>query len=167
MKITLMMAMTADGKIGKDRDHFPDWTGTADKRMFARLSREAGVVIMGSKTFDTIGKPLPERKNVILSRNPERRSRWDNLVFSAEKPVDILRGLSEEGYSDAILAGGALINRLFAEAGLIDELILTVSPKIFGNGLSLFDGDVQFDLTLNRVEQIDEGSVCLTYSVRK
>ena len=77
MKVILIMAMTVDGKIGKSHDHFPDWTGTEDKRLFAKISRQAGVVIMGSKTFDTIGKPLPQRKNVILTRNRARRSAWE------------------------------------------------------------------------------------------
>lgn len=62
MKVTLLMAMTLDGKIGKSHDHFPDWTGKADKTLFVRLTKKAGVIIMGSKTFDTIGRPLPNRK---------------------------------------------------------------------------------------------------------
>ena len=65
MTVTLLMALTLDGKIAKDPDHYPDWTGKEDKKLFAEISKKAGVVIMGSKTFDTFGKPLPNRKNVI------------------------------------------------------------------------------------------------------
>jgi dihydrofolate reductase len=34
MKVTLVMALTVDGKIGKSPEHFPDWTGKEDKRIF-------------------------------------------------------------------------------------------------------------------------------------
>ena len=46
MKVILVMAMTVDGMIGKSADHFPDWTGAADKRLFVKLTRQAGAVIM-------------------------------------------------------------------------------------------------------------------------
>ena len=165
MNLTLLMALTLDGKIGKTADHFPDWTGSADKKLFASLSKAAGVVIMGSRTFDTIGAPLPHRKNIILTRNPDRRSKWENLEFTDQPPGEILKRLEQEGYTRAILAGGTLINTLFATAGLIDEVVVTVSPLIFGRGLPLFDDHVSMALGLQSVEQIDDNVVCLRYRV--
>ncbi len=165
MKTTLLMAMTLDGKIGRSPDHFPDWTGAEDKRLFVTLSRKAGVMIMGSKTFDTIGRPLPGRKTVVMTRNPNRKSEWENLEFSQEDPARILARLEEEGYTEAILAGGALVNSLFAEADLIDRIIVTVSPKIFGYGLSLFTEEIAMELRLEAVERLGRDLVCLTYGV--
>lgn len=165
MKVTVLMAMTLDGKIGRSPDHFPDWTGTADKKLFVDLSKRAGVVIMGSKTYDTIGRPLPERKNIVMTRDVSRTSRWDNLIFTQASPREILSQLEGEGYSEVILAGGALVNSLFAEAGLIDEIVVTISPKVFGYGISLFTEEVSMDLFLKGVRQIDENLVCLTYGV--
>lgn len=165
MKVTLMMAITLDGRIGKSPDHFPDWTGKADKKLFVALTKKAGVVIMGSKTFDTIGKPLPGRKNVILSRDKTRQSQWDHLVFTDEQPRDILKNLEAEGFSEAILAGGSLVNSVFAEAQLIDEIIVTISPRIFGVGMSLFSEDISMELELRTMEKLDRHRVCLTYGV--
>ncbi len=165
MKVTVLMAMTLDGKIGRSPDHFPDWTGTADKKLFVDLSKRAGVVIMGSKTYDTIGRPLPERKNIVMTRDVSRTSPWDNLIFTQASPREILSQLEGEGYSEVILAGGALVNSLFAEAGLIDEIVVTISPKVFGYGISLFTEEVSMDLFLKGVRQIDENLVCLTYGV--
>ncbi|MDJ0915720.1 MAG: dihydrofolate reductase family protein, partial [Desulfobacterales bacterium] len=154
MKVTLIMALTLDGKIGKSPDHFPDWTGKQDKKLFAELSKRAGVVMMGSKTFDTIGKPLPGRKNVILTRRQNRKSAWDNLVYTSQDPGNILKELENEGYSEAILAGGALINSLFAREHLIDEIIVTISPKIFGTGLSLFAEAINMELELLELQKL-------------
>jgi len=167
MKVTLVMALTLDGKIGKTPDHFPDWTGKEDKKLFASISRKAGVVIMGSKTFETFGSPLPGRKNIVMSRKKARKSAWDNLVYTNKKPAQILRELENEGYTEAILAGGSLVNSLFAEEGLIDEVVVTISPKIFGYGLSLFSQEISMELKLESAERIGQDLVCLKYQVVK
>jgi dihydrofolate reductase len=165
MKVILLMALTVDGKIGKSHDHFPNWTGKADKQMFKRISLGAGAVIMGSKTFDTIGKPLPGRKNIVLTRNPERRSRWDNLIFSAKQPKEILNELESEGYQEVVLAGGSQINWLFAKEGLIDEIIVTYVPKIFGSGISLFAESVSLELELSELKALAGDTIYAHYRV--
>jgi dihydrofolate reductase len=165
MKLMLVMAMTVDGRIARGPDHFPDWTGSEDKKRFAAITRQAGVVIMGARTFDTIGAPLPGRKNVILTRNRERRSRWDNLVFCDRPPAALLAELRREGYTTAVLAGGATINTLFAREGLIDEIELTIAPKIFGQGVSLFSSPLDLKLDLLCAEPLGSGLVCLRYAV--
>lgn len=167
MKVTLVMALTLDGKIGKDPDHFPDWTGKEDKKLFAEISKKAGVVIMGSKTFDTFGTPLPGRKNIIMTRDKHRKSDWENLVFTNKKSKEILEDLEKEGYATVILAGGALANSLFAEENLIDEIIVTISPKIFGYGLSLFSEEISMELRLETLERVGQNLVCLRYKVLK
>ena len=167
MKVTLVMAVTLDGKIGKSPDHFPDWTGKEDKRLFADLSRKAGVVIMGSKTFDTIGMPLAGRKNVILTRDKRRRSEWENLIFTDKEPDLLLADLEKDGYKEAILAGGAFVNSLFAEKGLIDELVVTLCPKIFGYGISLFSEEISMAFRLVSMDRLGKDRVCLRYAVLK
>lgn len=167
MIVTLVMALTADGKIGKDPDHFPDWTGKEDKKLFAAISKKAGAVIMGSKTFDTLGKPLPNRKNIIFSRNRNRKSKWPNLHYTDKDPETILKDLEAEGYSEVVLAGGAWVNTLFAQANLIDNIIVTLSPKIFGTGLSLFTEAVYMELELKSMDRIGQNLVCLKYEVKK
>lgn len=165
MKLTLLMAQTVDGKIARDSDHFPDWTASADKRFFAARTREAGVIVMGSRTFDTLGKPLPGRKNVVLTRNPERLGSPPDLVFTSDPPAQLLAKLAAEGYREAILAGGARINSLFAAEGLIDEIIVTISPRLFGSGLSLFDTPLDLHLRLLEARRLDMDLMLLHYSV--
>jgi len=167
MNVTLLMALTLDGKIAKGPDHYPDWTGKEDKKLFAEISKRAGVIIMGSRTFDTFGNPLPDRKNIVLTRNKKRRSEWENLVYTDKKPAEILKSLEKEGYSNVILAGGATVNSLFAREKLIDEIIVTISPKIFGYGISLFTEDISMDLELVATERASPDLVRLKYKVIK
>ena len=167
IKTILVMAQTLDGKIAKHPDHFPDWTGRADKQLFVRETRRAGVIIMGSKTYDIIGRPLPGRRNVVMTRDPRRVSKWDNLVYTDHSPHDLLKGLEGEGFTRAVLAGGARINTLFADAGLIDEVLVTITPTVFGTGIAMFEEGINLDLTLRGVTQIDAERVCLAYRVLK
>ncbi len=165
IKTILLMAQTLDGKIAKDSDHFPDWTGKADKRLFVDITKAAGALIMGSRTFDTIGKPLPGRKNIVMTRDPQRISTWDNLVYTNLAPQALLAKLESEGFREVVLAGGTLINSIFMRAGLIDELIVTVTPMIFGSGIGLFEEGIEVDLVLKEFRPLDQARVCLHYRV--
>ena len=164
-RIILLMAATADGKIARNRDHFPDWTGPADKRMFKALTLQSGVVIMGSRTFDSIGRPLPARHHVVMTRYPGRRPLLEGVHFTDDPPEQIAAGLYRQGYGQAVLAGGAVANTLFAQAGLIDEIVLTVSPRIFGSGLGLFNASLDLELALEDCHLLDTNTVYLKYRV--
>ena len=165
MKVILLMAMTLDGKIARDERHFPDWTGSDDKKLFVRITKKAGVIIMGSKTFDTIGEPLPERKNIVLTRDRSRESKQADLVFTGRPPGSILRDLEKEGYNEVVLAGGSIVNSLFARANLIDEIVITIAPRVFGTGISLFADELDLQLELMEVEKLDSKHVLLKYRV--
>lgn len=167
MKLILIMALTADGKIGRTANHFPDWTEKADKKLFMSVSRNAGVLIMGSKTFDTLDRPLPGRKHVVMTRNKTRLSSGKHLTFTDRTPREVLSDLEAEGHETVVLAGGSQINLLFAKENLIDEILLTYSPKIFGVGLSMFSGPVLMELELLEYRRIGENSLMARYRVRK
>ena len=165
MKVILLMALTVDGKIGRNSDHFPDWTSTEDKQMFKAVTQKAGAVIMGSRTFDTIGKPLSGRKNIVLTRNKDRISQWENLTFTDRLPRDIVAELKNDGFAEVVLAGGATINTLFAAAGLIDEIHVTFAPVIFGTGLSLFSERMSMVLELMDMRQLGDNQILAKYQV--
>src|SRR3989339_1334438 len=119
MKIRLLMAMTADGMIARDSMQAVDWTGKADKGYFVRVTKEAGVMIMGSKTFDTIGKVLPDRKNIVMTRDKKRQSKDPDLIFTDQTPGQILADLTLQGFTSVTLIGGSVVNTLFIKEHLI------------------------------------------------
>ena len=154
-----MMAVTADGKIAKSHDHFPDWTSKEDKKMFAAVTKKHGVVIMGDKTFFTFPKPLPDRLNVVftfLKKPPKMK----NVMWVGGNPKNVLKKLEKMGHKSAILGGGAFLNTQFLKKKLINEIWLTIEPKIFG-------GDFNQDLKLLNVEKINDDAVVVKYKVLK
>jgi len=165
MKVTLLMALTADGKIAKDDTHLTDWTESEDKKIFKTLTQNAGVVIMGSKTYDTLDRPLPGRKVIILTRKKGRVSPWDNVRFTDLPPTELLASLEQEGYHHVVVSGGAIINALFAKDNLIDDIILTYSPHIFGTGVPLFSEAVSMDLSLKEVRRAGKNLIYAHYAV--
>ncbi len=167
MKIILLMAVTADGMIARNSMELIDWTGKADKKYFIHITREAGAMIMGSKTFDTIGKVLPGRKNIVMTRDKTRTSQASNLIFTSQTPKEIIKDLEAQGFESAALIGGSTVNTVFIKENLIDEIHVTIVPRLFGKGLSLFNEIVDTRLELMDMEKIDRGHVLLKYRVKK
>lgn len=158
------MATTADGKIAKDKNQLADWTSKEDKRLFVETSKEFGIIMMGENTFRTFPKPLPGRLNVVFSRNGGEDIEG-LLRYVQGEPETVLADLEKLGYKKALLGGGAFLNSLFLKKKLISEIILTIEPKIFGTGISLFSEDLEADLVLLENRQLNENTVMLRYKL--
>ena len=169
MKVTMLAVVTLDGKLGRGPAHFVNWSSREDKRLFMGETKRIGVVIMGHNTYKTMPAPLPGRLHVVVTHDAAAQVAIPGVVeFTEMTPAGIVADLEARGYSEVVLGGGAQIYTLFLEAGLVDEISLTVEPLIFGKGIDLFDG-VQFDVRA-RLLQIDRlndtGTVRLLYSLK-
>lgn len=105
MRVSMIAAVAENGVIG--RDNALPWNIKDDMRSF--IQRTLGhYVIMGRRNYEAMGKPLPRRPNVVISRSPE---------FHAECPVvrtldEALRLAREAGETEAFIIGGAQIYAL-------------------------------------------------------
>ena len=167
MKVILLMAVTADGMIARNSMQTIDWTGKADKKYFVHITKKAGVMIMGSKTFDMIGSVLPERKNIVMTRDKTRKSHDKDLIFTDNSPGLILKELYAQGFKSAVLIGGSIVNTLFLQENLIDEIHVTIVPRLFGQGLSLFGKSFDTKLELINIGELGNGHILLKYQVEK
>jgi dihydrofolate reductase len=106
----MIYAVSPDGVIGKD-NRVP-WNHPGDLKRFKRVTMGA-VVVMGRKTYDSVGKPLPGRRNIVVTSTPldapgveTARSLGDALERAGDRDVWILGGarIFEEGmrYADLI-----------------------------------------------------------------
>jgi len=164
--VTMIMAVTADGKIAKDKNQLANWTSRADKQLFIQTSKDFGMIMMGENTFKTFPAPLKERLNVVFTKNPDQ-AEIAGVKWVSGNPAEVLLELEGMGYKKALLGGGSFMNSLFLKNNLIDEIILTVEPKIFGAGISLFNTDFDVNLELITAEKIGDNSVMLKYKVLK
>lgn len=169
MRTVLMMAVTVDGKIAKSPDHPATWTSRADKKIFIEETKKAGAIVMGETTYQTIGKPLSGRLNIVMTYSPDKSKNIPGILeFTNTPPQKLLIELENRGFSSVIIGGGATINGLFLKEKLIDEIWLTIEPKIFGEGLPLFKGaEVDLDLELLEVKKIDKNVIQVRYKIKK
>ncbi|USD39643.1 type 3 dihydrofolate reductase [Ferrimonas sp. SCSIO 43195] len=117
MRISMIACMAADRVIGKD-NQMP-WHLPADLKHFKAVTMGKPVV-MGRRTYESIGRPLPGRHNVVISRRPDYRPEGVSVVTSIEAALALLE--SEEELM--IIGGGQLYSSLMARA---DRLYLTLA----------------------------------------
>ncbi|KAB7623002.1 type 3 dihydrofolate reductase [Alkalilimnicola sp. S0819] len=113
--ITLIAAATENNVIG--RDNAMPWHLPADLAHFKRLT-QGKPIVMGRKNYESIGRPLPGRHNIILTRNPGYSAEGCTVVDSPEA------ALAEAGdVAEVMIIGGEEIYRLFLEQA--DQVHLT------------------------------------------
>lgn len=129
--ISLIVAMSENGVIG--RDNKLPWHIPADMERFKRLTW-GNTVIMGRKTHESIGKPLPGRQNIILTNQTGYKAKGCEIAHNIEQAV----GLAKQSI---FVIGGAQIYQLFMP--LVTKIHLTVVPtKIEGDAFFDFDRKV-------------------------
>lgn len=141
----------AIGKEGKLPWHYP-----ADLRHFKRTTT-GSVIVMGSNTWRSIGKPLPNRLNVVLSRRAQLDSADDLLFLRDEgEAVDLSRFLK----CDLYVIGGAKIYSAFAP--YIDTWVVTEIPETVENADVFMPEDFLEGFELNEKQEIGDGLVVKT-----
>jgi len=164
MKVFIIAALTADGFIGRNAGHLADWTSSEDKKLFVSLTKQAGTMVMGSRTFATIGRALPGRKTIVYTSKPDEFS-VEGVEATNEPPAALLQRLAAAGVEAVAVCGGASIYGLFMRAGVVDELYITVEPILFGTGITLFDAETETRLQLLETKQLNDNTVLLHYAV--
>lgn len=127
MIISLIAAMGKNRVIGKDNS-LP-WKLPEDMKRFKKLTL-GKPVIMGRKTFESIGKPLPDRKNIILTKDKNYRAEGCIIAHSADNALKAAKTGKE-----IMIAGGEQIFREFLPKA--SRMYLTFIDKDF-------EGDAHF-----------------------
>ena len=123
--ITLIVAVADNGVIG--RDNTLPWHLPEDLKRFKRLTM-GKPMIMGRKTFESIGKPLPGRRNIVVTRDTNYQREGVEVVHGTEQALAATAGVPE-----LMVIGGAELFRAFLP--LAGRIHLT---RVHGN----IEGDV-------------------------
>jgi len=174
MKTILIFVSSLDGKITRWGDPMiRSWSSKSDQEHFDAIWKDTHVIIMGSGTYnpDPV-KPVSRHLFVILTRHPERyksREIPGQLEFTDDSPLLLMERFKKANEDKLLIVGGAQIAALFLKAQLIDELWLTIEPRIFGIGASFVnDEKLNIELKLLSCEQANEqGTLILKYKVIK
>jgi dihydrofolate reductase len=149
MRIALIVAVAENGVIGRDGD-LP-WRMSDDLKWF-REATMGKPVIMGRKTYDSIGKPLPGRMNIVLTRS--RSGEQDGVRFARDLPAAIALA-AEHGASEACVIGGGGVYR--AAMPLADRLYVTrIAAKVEGDTNFALPDPADWSITTIRRIAADE-----------
>lgn len=147
MKVILIATLTADGFIAQASDHLTNWSSKEDKALFVEVTKAAGIMVMGARTFATIGRALPGRRTIVLTHHPERITA-EGVETSLATPAQLLTRLEHEGATSVAICGGAEVYTQFMEASLVTEMYLVTEPILFGSGLTLCNRPMNAQLEL-------------------
>jgi dihydrofolate reductase len=147
-----------------------------DNRFLESVFGRTGASILGKTMFNEGERSWPEeapfRTPVFVVtheiREPWQRKGGTTFYFVNDGIEDALRRAREvAGSKDIRISGGANLVRQYLNAGLVDELLLSVAPTFLGNGLKLFDGIDADRLGLEIIEAIPSPKVThLRYAVK-
>ena len=113
--ISMIVARSRNLVIGKE-NKIP-WKISADLQFFKKVTM-GYPIIMGRKTWESIGRPLPGRRNIVVSRNTSYSAVGAELVSSLEQALDSLKEFKRV----FVIGGQQLFNQAFP---LADELFIT------------------------------------------
>lgn len=146
MKVSMIVAMDPDRVIGLD-NNMP-WHISEDLKYFKRVTLGAPV-LMGRKTHESIGRPLPGRQNLILTRNRDYTAEGCEVVHDLDSALE-----RAAEHPELMIIGGSELYRLFLERA--DCIYLT---RVHAR----YEGDTWFP-ELNNAEWdealVEAGDVC-------
>jgi dihydrofolate reductase len=131
MIVSIIVAVSENGVIGKGNQLL--WRLPDDLKRFKQLTL-GHPMIMGRKTFDSIGKPLPGRTSIVITRNPDFRHEGVIVVHSMEAA---LKKAAETGTDEVFVIGGG---ELYQQTQPITNRLYITEVK------TAIDGDTYFKI---------------------
>lgn len=117
--INIIVAISKNRVIGNDNKLI--WSLPSDLKRFKQMTT-GNTVVMGRKTYESIGKPLPNRRNIIITRNSDYKAEGCEIVNSLEEALMLCNN------NCFIIGGGEIYKQSLP---LADKLYLTVINEDF------------------------------------
>lgn len=172
--IILYIAMSIDGFIARPDGNL-DWLHNVPPPQqgdygYAALLSRTGTIIMGRKTYEEIigfgiDWPYNNIPTYVVTQQPTLPIVSPDTQLITHNFQAILQQLKEQSEKDIWLVGGGQLVATCIREKLLDEMIITIIPKIIGNGISLFPNNesIEQDWTLVHTQPFHTGVVNLTY----
>ncbi len=150
-RVSIVVAIDEKKGIGKNNDllfRIPE-----DFKRMKELTTDHPVV-MGRKTFESIGRVLPDRTNVIITRDPKYKISGAVVVASLEEGLEIAK--RSEGADEIIVFGGGQIFKEALDKNMIDRLYLTVVEGDYGADV-FFPNYSKFTKVIEEIDREADG----------
>lgn len=145
--ISIIAAIGKNNAIGRKNQLL--WHLSEDLKHFKAITT-GHTIVMGDRTFDSIGRPLPNRRNIVVTRNKDFKAEGCEISYSLEEVLDWAKKVPEEVF---IIGGGQVYAQALPHA---DKLYLTLvedSPE----DADTFFGDYSEFKNVVKEEKMDNG----------
>jgi len=129
--LSIIVATAKNRAIGKNNQLL--WHMPADLKFF-RKTTSGHTVIMGRKTFESVGQPLPKRRNIVITRQPNYSAEGIEVAGSLEEALELCE--HERTTDEVFIVGGAEIYR--QAMPLTDKMYLTIINQEFEDADTFF-----------------------------
>lgn len=143
---------TLDGKTAVKKAGYWPIGSEVDHKVLEELRSHADVLIHGSnlakqfgeQTLKSLKKIHPDLAYYIVTYNPKQFSHLKGANITSSDPKTLSKELFKKGYKNILVEGGPTLLGSFLKEGLIDEVFLTIAPKLYGtdknSALTLVEG---------------------------
>ncbi|MEO6949140.1 MAG: dihydrofolate reductase family protein [Ginsengibacter sp.] len=174
MKVILVFVSTLDGKITEwGNSHVRKWTSKEDQEYYKQIWKNERLIVMGSNTYMAEKfSPSPHLLLLVMTKHISKYKEYEvpgQIEFIDTEPKDLVEQYQKKGFEKMMVVGGPHVATSFFEEQLIDELWLTIEPKIFGKGGNFVsEQKLDIDLTMIKCEKVNEkGTMIARYAVIK
>ncbi|MBD5778625.1 dihydrofolate reductase [Pelagicoccus sp. NFK12] len=169
--LILIAAQSLDGFIARPDRAGTDFCSEADASFLRDTLKKFDSLIMGRKTFETLRERIlnSDTKRYlrkIITRSPAAYAadtRPDLVEFTDQPPIETLSELAGRGRKKTALLGGGEIYTQYLEAGVVDELWITIEPLLFGGGTPLLGKANERPLKLLSHHRLSDETLLLKY----
>jgi dihydrofolate reductase len=171
-----------DNGLGTEGEPLHTWVldsdDPVDADVLARATERSGAVVMGRNLFDVIDAPSGWSDEMgygaqhatrppffVVTHEPPAKVRLDmDFRFVSDLPTAIEQAKAAAGDKDVVVMGGGDVIRQCVDAGLVEELVLHISPVVLGAGTPLFVDAVRRELVQRKAEP-SRTAVHVTYAL--
>jgi dihydrofolate reductase len=171
-RLKYYVACSLDGYISR-RDGSVDWLFTDQDYGMAEFFRGVDIAVMGRRTWEKVQELAPGRgfgpgiTNFVFSRT-QPPGVYQDTNFVAGDVGEWLWSIRQQPGRDIWLLGGGEMVRSFLQQRLVDEVILSIHPRLLGQGIPLFpEAYPEAELELSGCKQFPTGLVQMSYRVRR
>ncbi|MGY6708940.1 MAG: dihydrofolate reductase [Rhizobiaceae bacterium] len=124
VRIGIYVAAARNGVIGNDGEM--PWRLSSDLKRF-KAGTMGKPVVMGRRTWESIGKPLPGRRNIVVTRNRDYRAEGAEVVASLPEALDMAQSLRAEEV--AVIGGGEIYRQAMEMADRLHMTHVDAEPE--------------------------------------
>lgn len=159
MMISIIVAIGKNRELGKNNKLL--WNIPEDLKRFKKITSD-NIVVMGRKTYESIGRPLKNRINIVITRDREYKVEGAVIVHSLEEAIKKLKDY--ENKNVFIIGGGQIYNQAIEIA---DRLYITLVDEVYPEADTYFPEYVSFFPKLITTESSRYGDIDVAYEVRE